>query len=217
MKLLTGLALGMALVISGCTGTETMASSSKKSHAHMDHVSKARKGTPDGKGYLPTAIAEAKIAAQHAGFAANKTGDLDWMKKHTRHVLNAIDPSVVAKGPGMGYGVIKAASGSVKHINLAAKSMDASDNIRTHAVHVAASSQNTVSRANQIVALGQKVLAATSAGEAAPSVTMIAALSSQLLTGVDANGDGSISWHEGEGGLNAANKHMGIMVNGEGM
>jgi len=217
MRSIYGLALGAALAVSGCAGYSDDATAGNMSHAHMDHVTKSWGDTPGSKGLLPTAMAEAKIAAQHAGFAANKPGDLGWMQMHTRHVLNAIDPSVEAKGPGMGYGVIKAASGSSKHIGFAAKSDDASENVRIHAVHVATSSQNVVTWSKQIVALGKKVIAAKTAAEASPLVKQIAKLSAQLVTGVDANGDGSITWHEGEGGLNAAKKHMGIMAKLEGM
>ena len=218
MRKLNGMVLGFALAIGGyATYSGDAMAAGNMSHAHMGHVTKAWGDTPGGKGLLPTAISEAKIAAQHAGFAAKKLGDLGWMQMHTRHVLNAIDPSVVAKGPGMGYGVIKAAGGSAKHIGFAAKSDDASDNVRTHAVHVSTSAENTVARAKQIIALGNKVLAASSADEAAPMVRQIAGLSTQLISGVDANGDGQISWKRGEGGLAAARKHMGIMASGEGM
>ncbi|MEH6825340.1 MAG: hypothetical protein V7629_15650 [Motiliproteus sp.] len=185
------------------------------SHAHMGHVTKAWGDTPDGQGLLPIAIAEAKTAVQHAGFAASKPGDLAWMQLHTRHIVHAVDPSVELKGPGLGYGVIKAAGGSAKHINFAAKSDDASKNVRTHAVHVATSSENTVTRAKEIVALGKRVIASSRAADAAPLVQQVAKLTKALLEGVDANADGKITWHQGEGGLNEANKHMGFMAKGE--
>ena len=186
-------------------------------HAHMGHVAKGWKDTPNKMGLLPTAVAEARIAAQHAGFAASKTDDLKWMKLHTHHVLHALDASLEAKGPGLGYGVLKAASGAMKHINFAAGSKDASKNVKTHAVHVAASAGNTVERAKALVALGRKILAAKTAAQAAPMVKKMAMLAGQLQTGVDANADGKITWHKGEGGLNAAVKHLGIMYKLEGL
>lgn len=33
--------------------------------------------------------------------------------------------------------------------------------------------------------------------------------------GLDANGDGKISWQKGEGGLKTADKHLGLMMDGE--
>ena len=33
------------------------------------------------------------------------------IQTHAGHVINAIDPTIVAQGPGLGYGVKKAAQG----------------------------------------------------------------------------------------------------------
>ena len=74
------------------------------SHAHMGHVADSWGDAPDEAGLLPTASAEAEIAALHAGLAARASG-LGSMKAHIGHVLNAIDPSVEPSGPGKGYGV----------------------------------------------------------------------------------------------------------------
>lgn len=218
MRTLTGMALGISILMGGTVFHSQIATAAgNMSHAHMEHVMTAWGDTPDGAGLLPTAIAEAKIAAQHAGFAAKKLDNLGWMQTHVRHVLHAIDPAVESKGPGLGYGVIKAAAGSEKHISLAAKSSDASSNVQMHAVHVSVSSTNTVARANEIITLSQKVLAAGTAKDAAPFVKQINALAGQLTMGIDANNNGAITWHKGEGGLNAANKHMVIMAEGEDM
>ena len=217
MKTLYGITLGLAisaLAVSATTGT---AFAAKKSQAHMGHVSKSWNDTPGKAGLLPTAVEEAKIAAFHASAAAKKSDNLKWMQTHARHVINAVDPSVEAKGPGKGYGVLKAAAGAAKHIGIAAKQGDASDNVKTHAVHVGASAQNTVDRAKSIIATAQKILAATTAKAAAPLVKQMAKVAGQLQAGFDANGDGKIGWQKGEGGLGVATKHMGIMFKGEGM
>ena len=84
-------------------------------HAHMGHTADGWGDTPEGAGLLPTAVVEAGIAAQHAALAAG-AGDLAGMKRHIAHVLNAIDPTVEASGPGKGYGVVKAAKGAATHI-----------------------------------------------------------------------------------------------------
>src|SRR5687767_15384809 len=70
---------------------------------HIGHVQTSFMGTPMNQGLLPTAVAEAKIAAQHAALAMKASGNLDQMKLHAGHVLHAIDPSIEAKGPGLGY------------------------------------------------------------------------------------------------------------------
>lgn len=184
---------------------------------HMGHVMDGWKDTPNGKGLLPTAIAEADIAAKHAGFAGKKSGDIGWMKTHIRHVLHAVDPSVEPKGPGLGYGTAKAAAGAKKHIDFAAGSPGASKNVKAHRTHVATSLDNSTARVTEIVKLCQEMLAANSPATAAAHVNKVKILVGQLLEGVDANGDGKISWKKGEGGLKEAAKHMGFMKKGEGM
>ena len=104
--------------------------------------------TPDGQGLLPAAIAEARIAAQHAALAAKDPANLDAMKLHSAHVLHAVDPEQIENGPGLGYGVKKAAAGAAQHIMAASNAEGASDAVKAHANHVATSAQNTVSRAD---------------------------------------------------------------------
>jgi len=187
------------------------------SHTHMGHVTSGWGDTPGTKGLLPTAISEAQTAASHAGLAAKKPGDLKWMQTHAAHVLNAIDPSAQATGPGLGYGVIKAASGAARHIGLAAKSEGASENVKVHAAHVSTSSENTVTRAQAIAKISAEIQHAKTAAEAAPMVQEMLKLSEALINGVDANGDGDITWKAGEGGLKVADKHMSIMAQIEGL
>ncbi len=191
------MSLGLVLV-TGCAGDMA---AKNAAHAHIGHVMTGWKDTPKKAGLLPTAIAEAKVAAQHAGFAANKSDNLKWMKTHIGHVLHAVDPSVEPKGPGLGYGVIKAASGAAKHIGFAAKSEGASKNVKTHAVHVAASAKNVATWGKLIVRLAKKVKKAKTAGQAAPLVKKIGELATRLAAGDDVNGDGKVSGVASEGGL----------------
>jgi hypothetical protein len=216
----TMIALGATALLVACTaGGERMAgeADTNMSHVHMGHVLTAWQDTPDQMGLLPTARAEAEVAAQHAGFAASRPDDLDWMKLHVGHVMHAIDPSVEPEGPGLGYGVHQAAQGVAQHVRFAADSEDASDNVRLHATHVETSAGNVVAWSEQIVELGQQVQAASSAAEAAPLVAEIQTLTQAVVAGTDANGDGTVSWDENEGGLAQAAQHMQFMQEGEGM
>jgi hypothetical protein len=217
MNVTRAIAVTFGLVfVSGCSSDMAMMDDGM-AHVHIGHVMTGWKDTPDNMGLLPTAIAEAKVAAQHAGFAASKPDDLGWMKTHTIHVMNAVDPSVEPKGPGLGYGVVKAAGGAAAHIGFAAESNGASDNVKAHAVHVGASTNNVVTWANIIVRLGKLVQAAETAKQAAPLVKKIQLLADYMLGGRDRDGDGKVSWKPGEGGLDAANQHMGFMTKGEGL
>lgn len=182
---------------------------------HIGHVVNAFSDTPNGQGLLPTALAEARVATQHAGLAARNPSSLDGMKLHAGHVINALDPSVVATGPGLGYGVKKAAAGVATHIELAAKAEGAPQNVVTHSVHIAAAARNTVQRADQIVALAKQVQAATSAQDAASLISQIVSLCEQLTAGADSNGDGRITWEAGEGGLQQVQQHINLMLGAE--
>jgi len=182
---------------------------------HIGHVVNAFSDTPNGQGLLPTAMAEARVAIQHAGLAARNTASLDAMKLHAGHVINALDPTVVTTGPGLGYGVKKAATGVATHIELAAKAQGASQNVVTHSVHIATSARNTVQRSDQIIGLAKQIQAATSAADAAALVSQMVSQCDQLMAGADANGDGRITWEAGEGGLQQVQQHVNLMLAAE--
>lgn len=179
---------------------------------HIGHVINSFGDTPNGMGLLPAALAEARTAAQHAGLAGRQPGNLDYMKTHAGHVINAIDPSIVAAGPGLGYGMKKAALGVATHIELAAGAQGASANVVAHARHIATAARNTVQRADQLLALAQQIRNSTSAPEAAALVSQMASLAEQLVPGADANADGKITWEQGEGGLQHADEHVKLML-----
>jgi hypothetical protein len=187
------------------------------SHNHIGHVMTMWKDTPATQGFLPAAIADAKVAAAHAGYMQKSPDNLDSMKLHAGHVLNALDPSIEVKGPGSGYGVKRAAAGALQHVQLAAKSEGASKGVQTHAGHVTASLEGVSQWTDAAIATAQKIRAATSASEAAPLVAELIVQISSINNGVDENKDGSIGWQTGEGGLAQANQHMMLMMKGEGL
>jgi hypothetical protein len=223
LKICVGTVLAAAIV-RGCAASYDKPMADKKmtmagtqSRAHIGHVMTGWKDTPGGKGLLVTAQAEAKIAQQHANFALAKPDNIKWMKTHTTHVLHAVDPSAMSKGPSLGYGVVKAAGGAAKHIQFAANSSDASKNVKLHATHVGASANNAVDRAKKIVALAKLIAENDSEFSVAAFVREMKNLTDEIIAGDDANGDGKVSWKKGEGGLAQAAKHMGFMMKAEKM
>lgn len=182
---------------------------------HIGHIVNAFAEAPMGMGLLPTAMAEARVAIQHAALAARNPSNLDAMKLHAGHVINAIDPTIVPKGPGLGYGVKKAAEGIATHIELAAKAPGASENVKMHAEHVAAAARNSVQRSDQIVALAKQIQAATSAADAAALVSQLVSLTNELVAGKDINADGRVGMEPGEGGLQQCDEHIKLLLAGE--
>ena len=217
MRNVTYVLFGLAMMV-GSLGGGVVAAREQADmvKTHMGHVTTSFQAAPMEQGLLPTAVAEAKIAAQHAGLAMKSDGNLDAMKLHAGHVIHALDPSVEVKGPGLNYGVKRAAMGVAQHIGLAAKAAGASKNVMTHSGHVSASANNVVVRADEMVAVAQQIRAATTAADANAHLAHFNMLAQQLYAGVDANQDGQVGWQTGEGGLQQAEMHMQLMIKGEG-
>ena len=181
---------------------------------HLGHVLNGFHDTPGLQGLLPVALAEVRVAAQHATLATRQPDNLGYMKTHSEHVMHALDPSTVPQlmAPGAGYGGKKSVRLIADHVQLAASAPDAPPIVATHSRHVLASARNTVTRAEQIVALAAQVRAATSAADAAKLVSQMASLAEQLMAGADANGDGRVTWEQGEGGLQHVDEHLKLML-----
>jgi hypothetical protein len=183
---------------------------------HIGHVMDSFNGTPMNMGLLPTAMAEAKTAAQHAGLAAKST-TLAMMQTHAGHVINAIDPTIVDKGPGLGYGVKKAALGVATHANLAGNAPEANAGVKMHAMHVNTAATNAAAMADEVVALAQKIRASTSLEEAQKLAAEMQTKAEEITSGVDADKNGTITWNKPEGGLMQAQQHMGLMKTAAGV
>jgi hypothetical protein len=178
---------------------------------HLGHLTQRFVTVPNNQGLVTVAVADAKVAIQHAGLGAQNPNDLAAMKLHAQHIINALDPRRVAQGPGSGFGVYGAADQIARHAELAGRAQGSNQQMTTHSTHVAASARNTRRRADQIVALAQTVDQVDNPQDAAKLYVDIKRLADQLLTGVDANGDGQVGWQEGEGGLNIVEQHVGFM------
>ena len=166
--------------------------------------------SPGGVGLATILEEEAMIAKQHAALAATDLEDLDNIILHTRHVRHAVNPAAErsGQGPGRGYGIVKAADGIIQHMELSRDSADASESAKVHAEHVLASARNiqfwagkTVDKAGQIIGGASPVSSAFYAEQIVERIEWI-------LNGHDADGDGTVSWNEGEGGLAQVKAHL---------
>jgi len=184
---------------------------------HIAHVATKWEDTPSNRGLLPTALKEAIVAAAHAQYSKNASDDLDAMQLHTTHVRHAIDPALEAGGPGLGYGLLKASEGVVKHITLASQTGDASEAVKAHTEHVVTAMQTAMERTKEALAAADAVMAATTVEEARKHVLKMAELTEAAHLGWDVNGDGQITWNENEGGLKIADQHIDFMLEAEGL
>ncbi len=177
---------------------------------HVGHVANAFGDTPGGRGLLPTAMAEARTAAQHAALAMRTPDNLASIQTHARHVLHAVDPTADMKGPGLGYGVKRAATGVAAHAELAAKAQGAPESVVMHAAHVATAARNSAKRADDMAVLVRKIEASTTAADAAALASQLQALANELVGGKDANTNGRVEI--AEGGLAMCEEHVKLMV-----
>ena len=120
------------------------------------------------QGLLPTAVAEAEIAARHAALAARDPSDADAVRRHVRHVLHALDPSARDAGPGLGYGAIRAAERTAHYIALAAASDGSTDAIETHSTHIATAARSAMANGEAALELAGEILEATAPPEDEP-------------------------------------------------
>lgn len=173
--------------------------------------------TPDKSGLLPMAVTEAKIAAQHAGFMARSPDSLRILQMHAGHVLHAVDPTTMpaATAPGKGYGVKRALQGAITYAEQAAKEVGASANVKTHSAHIAGAARSALERADLVIAMARRIQSARDAKTAASLIGELQSLCDQLTAGVDVNADGRVTWNGGEGGIQQAQDHVTLLINGE--
>ena len=168
-------------------------------HLHLGHVMTNWRDTPSNVGFLIAAISDARVAAIHADLAARST-TFDDIKLHATHVLNALDSSIEAKGPGSGYGVRKAASGALQHLELAVAAEGVTPNIKTHQAKVSASLKNALQFTDEAVGAALKSRVADSISEAAKFAEESATLTRNIVDS-----------------LQQAKAEMDLLMKGEGL
>lgn len=215
MRVVRGISAGVAAA-AVMVAAAAPAHAQNAAHAHMGHVAQEWRDTPDNMGLLPTAVAEAAVAKQHASLALNNPDNLASIQAHMGHVAHALDPNATEGGPGKGYGLIKAAQGAAAHIGMAGEADVASDNIKTHSAHVKASAENAAMWGEMALEKAQEAMATDDVERARALAMEVAEITAAIADGMDADGDGSISWGEGEGGLAQAARHLELMQAGEG-
>lgn len=175
-----GFALVAALAASGCTSSPPPSIA----HVHVGHALDGWADAPDRRGLLATAEGEARVAVEHAGYAVAGAADIPALKAHIGHVLHAVEPKAIADGPGLGYGLTRAAGDAAKHMRFAAASRDVSGNLRAALPGLADQADAVASKGAVVAELARQVLASRGAEEAvalAIEVQAISATNAQAL------------------------------------
>lgn len=213
-------ALGRSLALALCgllPGVSALGQVSEI-YSHLDEVALSSMATPGGDGLLPTAIAEADIALTHARLAAGDSLNLTGMRRHAGHVVHALDPAVVGGvGPGLGFGVRRAALEAARQMELVTAADSLSENVARHALYVRTSLDDAARWSDEAVAVAQQIQTARSVAAALPLLRRLVSLCHAIRWGRDADRNGIVSWEEGEGGLAQAEYHMHSLRRGEGL
>ncbi len=173
--------------------------------------------TPAGKGYLPGAEEQARLAADHGGFMSDAlaAGNLAEAQQHAEHVINILagqDNSAFgdlngdgqAQNPGDGFGVILYLERAMEQARLAAAAERAGEQVKGHAEATINAGDNALAFIDEAIQVAGRVLASDSVSEAQLSELALNNALAAILDGRDADGDGLISPSPGEGGIRTA-------------
>ena len=155
--------------------------------------------TPARQGFLYVAMYEAAVAGQNASLARGAAGPEE-VKTKIGEVLYAIEPEVAPAWPakatgivevwgGTGYGLRRALRGMIEEINAALEDGTASASLRRYGPRAIRCAENTLARAEQVAALGQRVLAAGSDTELDPLLRELEEVAIALNNGVPSPDD----------------------------
>ena len=178
---------------------------------HLGDVTSSAPGTPGGRGLLPLAREEAEIAARHVRLAARDSTDLANMKRHMTHVLHALDPSEARSGPGLGYGVRRAARDMAARIEAASDVAGAPGALTFHGSFAARAARGAAGGVTEAVEVARAVERAVSALQGRQLLRRLDQAVRAVAYGTDGDGDGRIGYAMEESGLAQVGYHLELL------
>jgi hypothetical protein len=181
-------------------------------HTHIGHAVTGWHDTPDKGGLLITAEGEAAIGYDHAGFAQEATAAPDQLREHVRHVLHAYAPERTTPGPGLGYGVCNALDGALSHLEFAANSDDATDNVRNSVKEIRANSKILREKCALVPVLAEEIRATDSEVDALILTEELRKITDEVKNGIDVNGNGVVGDNAAEYGIATIHRNLDRMT-----
>lgn len=178
---------------------------------HLAAISTAFFDTPDGRGLLPTGMAEAAIAAEYVRLAGRDSANARAMSGNMVHVLHAIDPGLTGGGYGLGYGFRRAAEGMRVSIQLALQVEGITEPLLYHGAFIEAAATGALARSDDAVALARQIQGSTDARATLRLLNRLAGLVRAMAWGADLDGDGRIGNTPEEAGLAQAGYHLQLV------
>ena len=202
------------IILSGCaTRAPTIA------HAHIGHAMDGWAETPDQVGLLVTAENAARAALNESEAAVAAKGDMARIRYNIAQIISYTNPNYYASQASTErkqYGVKNAIAETAHHITFAAKSPDASANVRNSAQQFSLNTNYLLGRCDTITLLANEILQSQSAEEATILSGELVKLTLANLNGDDSNGDGIIGSAPEEYGLKQLREELLAMINREG-
>ncbi len=165
--------------------------------------------TPYRMGLLPTGMVEAEIAAAYVTIAGRDSTNVRAMRTNMANVVHAIDPSLVQRGAGLGFGFRRAAEGVRLEVRYAAADPGASPALLYHAPFVEDAATNALALADDAVTLARRI--ERSQEDAETTLELLEDLADvvrAMAHGRDADRDGRIGHAADESGLARAGHHL---------
>lgn len=181
-RFFTLVAAATLIIAGGCTTqAPTIA------HVHVGHAMTGWRNTPNKEGLLVTAEAEALAVLEEAHRAVAAGNDLAQTKRSVRNLLHALDPALSPGADGgLGFGLLPAVQDTISHMEFAAESDDASQNIRDSVPRIAERSNEIIGRCEEVRVLGEAVMVSGSPAESSILAGEVLGLSERIVDGSSA-------------------------------
>ncbi len=170
-------------------------------HVHIGHALTAWTNTPGNQGLFVMAEDEARRVLDLANSLTSQS-TLDQMQTTMREIMEVIEPpESEGSRPDENYGLKRAFTGAMDHLEFAADSNDTSANVRATVPGLRKDGQAVVERYELIMAIARDIQDTTSATEAAALTEEVRILAKGILYGVELDGKESIGSRPDEYGL----------------
>ncbi len=169
-----------------------------------------RKDVAPPTGLLPTALAEARVAATHAALAL-KTEDLAELHQYATDVLHAIDPSLASSPTGQGAGVRPTVQAIVQQLSLVAVP-NATEDVRRLTPGAQMAAANVLTWCDALVSTATAIRNAKTVADAKALTPALTTISTQIITGVAGPSTRGTPMPRGEGGLLTLQASVSLLV-----
>jgi hypothetical protein len=163
--------------------------------------------TPAKQGFLYTSMHTSEVAAQYVDRALARLEEPGEPEEAITEVVYALEPAAApqrtAEDPGTvagwaahGYGLRRALRNMVEEIAAASESTTASAALRQYGPRAAGCAENTLERADRLLALSQQILAGERVRALEPTLRQLDMLAEELNQGAPSPGEGGCGLEE---------------------